>query len=126
MLMWFIHFLSLWPNMSAKTFSASRLHSVSTWVYKPFSYSENSLSAKHFNTLTMSTFTRSLVSRNWWDEFDVPHRLRDQHFGIGLTDLDLDASPSFYRGYYLRPRRQLSSGGTSEVKADPSKFQVIL
>ena len=74
----------------------------------------------------MSTFTRSVISRNWWDEFDVPHRLRDQHFGTGLTDFDLDASPSFYRGYYLRPRRQLSSGGTSEVKADPNKFQVII
>ncbi|KFM81414.1 Protein lethal(2)essential for life, partial [Stegodyphus mimosarum] len=74
----------------------------------------------------MSITRSSIVSRNWWDDFDFPSRLRDQHFGLGLSDLDLDASPSFYRGYFLRPRRQLSSGGTSEVKADPEKFQVRL
>ncbi|XP_035220757.1 uncharacterized protein LOC118193737, partial [Stegodyphus dumicola] len=72
----------------------------------------------------MSYTRSSIVSRNWWDDFEIPSRLRDQHFGLGLSDLDLDASPSFYRGYFLRPRRQLSSGGTSEVKADPEKFQV--
>lgn len=72
------------------------------------------------------SYTRSIVSRDWWDGFDFPTRLRDQNFGLGLSELDLDSTPSFYRGYYLRPRRQLSSGGTSEVKADPNKFQVRL
>ncbi|GBN08670.1 Protein lethal(2)essential for life [Araneus ventricosus] len=73
------------------------------------------------------SFTRSsLVSRNWYDNFDFPSRIRDQHFGLGLSDLDLDAPSSFYRGYYLRPHRQLSTGGTSEVKAESDKFQVRL
>ncbi|XP_015916652.1 alpha-crystallin B chain [Parasteatoda tepidariorum] len=75
----------------------------------------------------MSYTTRSVISRNVWDDgFDFPSRIRDQHFGLGLTDLDLDAPSSFYRGYYLRPRRQLSSGGLSEIKAESDKFQVRL
>ncbi|GIY29462.1 alpha-crystallin B chain [Caerostris darwini] len=74
------------------------------------------------------SFTRSsLVTRNnFYEPFDFPTRIRDQHFGLGLSDLDLDAPSSFYRGYYLRPHRQLSTGGTSEIKAESDKFQVRL
>ncbi|XP_054709906.1 alpha-crystallin A chain-like [Uloborus diversus] len=76
----------------------------------------------------MSYTRSSLVRRNWFgDDWDlVPSRIRDQHFGAGLSELDLDCPSSFYRGYYLRPQRQLSSGGTSELRADPDKFQVRL
>ncbi|GFS86849.1 protein lethal(2)essential for life [Nephila pilipes] len=74
----------------------------------------------------MSFSRSSLVTRNWYDNFDFPSRIRDQHFGLGLSDLDLDAPSTFYRGYYLRPSRQLSSGGLSEIKAESEKFQVRL
>ncbi|KAG8176952.1 hypothetical protein JTE90_015418 [Oedothorax gibbosus] len=78
----------------------------------------------------MSYSTRtSLVRRggDWFDDFAFPSRIRDQHFGLGLSELDLDdAPPSYYRGYFLRPQRQLSTGGTSEIKAEQDKFQVRL
>ncbi|GFW35198.1 protein lethal(2)essential for life [Trichonephila clavipes] len=83
--------------------------------------------SQKFQTTSKMSFSRSsLVTRNWYDNFDFPSRIRDQHFGLGLTDLDLDAPSTFYRGYYLRPSRQLSSGGLSEIKAESGKFQVRL
>lgn len=75
----------------------------------------------------MSYTTRSSVVRrggDWFDDFGFPSRIRDQHFGLGLSELDLDAPSSYYRGYFLRPQRQLSTGGTSEIKAESDKFQV--
>ncbi|XP_064488105.1 alpha-crystallin A chain-like [Ornithodoros turicata] len=77
--------------------------------------------------------TRSLVpsswfgGRDWWDSWDVPSRLLDQHFGSELRDEDLLPS-QLYRGVSLRPfRRQLSRNtGVSEVKNEEEAFQVKL
>ncbi|KAF8789198.1 Protein lethal(2)essential for life like protein [Argiope bruennichi] len=30
-----------------------------------------------------------LLTRNWWDAWDYPSRIFDQHFGMGLLDSDL-------------------------------------
>uniref|UniRef100_A0A2L2ZA55 Protein lethal(2)essential for life n=1 Tax=Parasteatoda tepidariorum TaxID=114398 RepID=A0A2L2ZA55_PARTP len=71
----------------------------------------------------MSSTTRTVISRNVRDDgIDFPSRIRAKLFGLGLTDLDLDAPSSFIRGYYLRPRRLLSSGGLSEIMAESVKF----
>ncbi|KAJ8678744.1 hypothetical protein QAD02_014531 [Eretmocerus hayati] len=68
--------------------------------------------------------------RDWYDDFDRPSRLLDQHFGMGLTRDDLLNSlavPSF-RGYY-RPWRSLleqSGQGQSKIHSDKDKFSVII
>ena len=65
--------------------------------------------------------------RSWWDVFDYPTSIWDQHFGTGLLDSDL-LPPTMYHGYLLRPRTlaSLQSSGQSEVKNDKDKFQVML
>ncbi|XP_058790187.1 protein lethal(2)essential for life-like [Phymastichus coffea] len=65
--------------------------------------------------------------RDWWDDFERPSRLLDQHFGMGMTRDDLfntAISPSF-RSYY-RPWRNMleQSGGLSKITNDKDKFQV--
>lgn len=64
--------------------------------------------------------------RDFWD-FDYPHRIMDQDFGLGLLDRDL-LPPVMYRGYLIRPRTEgnVSSSGSSEVVSDKEKFQVLL
>ncbi|GIY74420.1 protein lethal(2)essential for life [Caerostris extrusa] len=68
-----------------------------------------------------------LTSRGWWDSFDYPARIFDQHFGMGLLDDDLLPS-TFYGGFLLRPRTQINidSSGLSEVKNEDDKFKVML
>ncbi|GFY52492.1 protein lethal(2)essential for life [Trichonephila inaurata madagascariensis] len=68
-----------------------------------------------------------LLSRGWWDSWDYPSRILDQHFGMVLLDDDL-LQPATYRGFLLRPRTQFSidNSGQSEVKNDPNKFKVML
>ncbi|KAF8778080.1 protein lethal(2)essential for life-like [Argiope bruennichi] len=68
-----------------------------------------------------------LLTRNWWDAWDYPSRILDQHFGMGLLDSDLLA-PTMYSGFLLRPRTQLNinSSGSSEVKNESDKFKVML
>ncbi len=67
--------------------------------------------------------------RDWWDDFDRPSRLMDQHFGMGLTRDDLlhTLSVPSFRGYF-RPWRNLmeQTGGVSKVQSDKDKFQVII
>lgn len=75
-------------------------------------------------------FSRSLVplfGSSWWDTWDYPSSILDQHFGTGLLESDLLA-PRLYRGYVFRPRTQaaMQSSGLSEVKNDKDKFQVML
>ncbi|XP_013782535.1 protein lethal(2)essential for life-like [Limulus polyphemus] len=78
-------------------------------------------------------FSRSLIpallGRDWWDAWDFPARIPDQHFGLGLHDSDI-FTPTMYHIYYRQPRRQVSSqassGGLSQVKNDAEKFQVSL
>ena len=82
-----------------------------------------------------------LVFSDWWQDLDRPHRLLDQDFGLGLTP-DRLVGPDLYDPFYpavqrrrnpllyYRPwgelMRQGEGGGTSTVKADKDKFQVIL
>jgi len=76
----------------------------------------------------MSFSLLPLLSRNsWWDAWDYPSTLADQHFGLGLLDSDL-LPPRLYRGYVLRPRTQsnIDGSGQSEVKNDADRFQVML
>lgn len=60
-----------------------------------------------------------------------PHRLIDQHFGLGLTPQDflqLSGAPALTRDYY-RPWRHLAAATRdigSTIKADKDKFQVNL
>lgn len=73
---------------------------------------------------------------NWWREPDptrwdfshAPARIADQHFGLGLLDDDLQP-PALYNGFYVRPRRQITSPrttGLSEVRCADGRFQVNL
>ncbi|XP_023241781.1 alpha-crystallin A chain-like [Centruroides sculpturatus] len=70
----------------------------------------------------------ALIGDNWWSMWDYPHRLFDQHFGLGLSDEDFFPM-TMYRGQMVRPRRQLSrqdsSSGVSEVVNTRNKFQVM-
>lgn len=69
----------------------------------------------------------SLFGRNWWDVYDYPSSIFDQHFGTGLLERDL-LPPTMYHGYLLRPRtmQAMQSSGQSEVKNEKDKFQVML
>lgn len=81
-----------------------------------------------------------MLFSNWWEDLDRPHRLFDQHFGLGLSPDDLPSSWTPYDTDVLviRPRRQLhrhhpydrslsrKSSGASTVQADKNKFQVTL
>ena len=83
-----------------------------------------------------------LMFSEWWEDLDRPHRLFDQNFGLGLYPeqllnpniLDQYILPSQDRRLrnpliYYRPWGELlrkNEGGTSTVKADKDKFQVIL
>nr|CAD7438185.1 unnamed protein product [Timema bartmani] len=72
-----------------------------------------------------------LMFRDWWDDFDRPTRLMDQHFAMGLRRDDLLSSlnpllPLRSSGY-LRPWRHLNrqdNGGVSSITAEKDKFQV--
>ncbi|EZA57511.1 protein lethal(2)essential for life [Ooceraea biroi] len=83
-----------------------------------------------------------LLFSDWWEDLDQPHRLFEQNFGLGIRpdqllnpsiiermmpqrDQRLRSPMLYYRpwGEMLRNRQE---GGTSTVKADKDKFQVIL
>lgn len=76
--------------------------------------------------MALSLFPLALGG-SWWDVFDYPTSIFDQHFGTGLLESDL-LPPTMHRGYLLRPRtlQALNSSGKSEVKNDKDKFQVML
>ncbi|XP_043259416.1 protein lethal(2)essential for life-like [Colletes gigas] len=88
-----------------------------------------------------------LLFSDWWEDLDRPHRLFDQNFGLGLhpeqllnanildqymvprqADRRLMMRDPLLR--YYRPWGELlrkgEGGGTSTVKADKDKFQVVL
>ncbi|XP_067013711.2 protein lethal(2)essential for life [Anabrus simplex] len=73
-----------------------------------------------------------LMVPGWWDDFDRPSRLLDQHFGMGLHHDDLlssyPISPFLRSTGYVRPWRHLNRqlSGTANVTHDKDKFQVIL
>lgn len=73
------------------------------------------------------SFSRSLVPQmlrptsDWWDLWDFPPRIFDQHFGLGLNEEDLiplASSPFYPRSSLLR--RQLSSTSSSGTNATQS------
>lgn len=65
--------------------------------------------------------------RDWWDDFERPSSLLDQHFGLGLSRDDLINTLTFpsFRGYF-RPWRNLSNptGALPRTQNDKDKFQV--
>lgn len=87
-----------------------------------------------------------LIFSNWWEDLERPHRLFDQNFGLGLYPdqlLDPMVQEEFLRMpniekrmmrplLYYRPWAELMrrgknvDDGTSTVKADKDKFQVVL
>ncbi|XP_075981251.1 lethal (2) essential for life [Anticarsia gemmatalis] len=75
-----------------------------------------------------------MMFRDWWDEWDRPSRLLDQHFGMGLkrdellSSLSTLPSTSLFRNSYFRPwrtnlQRQESA---STINLTKEKFEVIL
>lgn len=80
-----------------------------------------------------------LLFSDWWEDLEYPHRLFDQHFGLGIRPDQL-THPSILDRFSQRDRRRpliyyrpwgellrnSNEGGTSTVKADKDKFQVIL
>ncbi|XP_050582225.1 protein lethal(2)essential for life-like [Bombus affinis] len=84
-----------------------------------------------------------LLFSNWWEELNHPHRLFDQNFGLGLYPEQLlnpiildqyilpirdrrSRSPLMYYRPWGELLRKDGGGGTSTVKTDKDKFQVIL
>ena len=67
-----------------------------------------------------------LLFRDWWDDFERPSRLLDQHFGLGLRHNDLLHPGSLLRTGYIRPWRNITrqESGSSSITADKDKFQV--
>ncbi|RWS17801.1 protein lethal(2)essential for life-like protein, partial [Dinothrombium tinctorium] len=72
-------------------------------------------------------------TNDYWDLFDFPERVFDQHFGLGIGDHELTLCPFFSS----RPHRQLMrhlaseankalSTGISEVKNEKDQFRVQL
>lgn len=73
-----------------------------------------------------------LVSR-MWEEMERPHRLLDQHFGLGLHPESFFNSPSMFERRmpyaYFRPWADMmreDDKGWSMIKADKDKFHVAL
>ncbi|GIZ03586.1 hypothetical protein CEXT_359931 [Caerostris extrusa] len=69
----------------------------------------------------------SVLGRDWWNTWDYPERIKDQFFGMPLTEEDL-LSPFNYHGFQIQPRTQASidNSGKSEVKNEEKQFQVSL
>ncbi|KAL6434797.1 hypothetical protein ACFW04_005177 [Cataglyphis niger] len=84
-----------------------------------------------------------LLFSDWWEDLEYPHRLFDQHFGLGIRpdqlvnpnvlerfapqrDRRLRTAPLIYYRPWGELMRNSNEGGTSTVKADKDKFQVIL
>ncbi|XP_017884165.1 protein lethal(2)essential for life-like [Ceratina calcarata] len=85
-----------------------------------------------------------LLFSDWWEDLDRPHRIFDQDFGLGLhpeqllnpnildhyimpsRDRRMMRSPLFYWRPWGELLRNAEGGGTSTVKADKDKFQVVL
>ncbi|XP_011500516.1 PREDICTED: protein lethal(2)essential for life-like [Ceratosolen solmsi marchali] len=84
-----------------------------------------------------------LLFSDWWQDLERPHYLLDQNFGLGLSPEQLIPSNAYDQYYspslygrrrnpltYYRPwgelMRQMEGGGTSTIKNDKDKFEVIL
>ncbi|CAG5029465.1 unnamed protein product [Parnassius apollo] len=75
-----------------------------------------------------------MMFRDWWDDWDRPSRLLDQHFGVGLRKDDLLSSissfpsSSIFRNSYFRPWRTslARQESSSTINVTKEKFEVIL
>ncbi|XP_072942743.1 protein lethal(2)essential for life [Epargyreus clarus] len=74
-----------------------------------------------------------MMFRDWWDDWDRPSRLLDQHFGMGLRRDDLMSSlavpsSSLFRNSYFRPWRTslARQESSSTINLTKEKFEVIL
>ncbi|KAH8257660.1 hypothetical protein KR038_005203, partial [Drosophila bunnanda] len=74
-----------------------------------------------------------MMFRDWWDDFDRPSRLLDQHFGMGLRRDDLLSSlstlpsSSIFRNYFRPWRTTLTrQESASTINFTKEKFEVIL
>lgn len=89
-----------------------------------------------------------LLFSDWWEDLEIPHRVFDQNFGVGIHPDQLihpDQPMNMFERSMLQPRdrrlrsmplayyrpwgellRSKEERGTSTVKADKDKFQVIL
>ncbi|XP_045452571.1 protein lethal(2)essential for life [Melitaea cinxia] len=75
-----------------------------------------------------------MMFRDWWDDWERPSRLLDQHFGVGLRKDDLLSSLSSFpsssilRNSYFRPWRAnlARQESASTINLTKEKFEVIL
>ncbi|KAG6451167.1 protein lethal(2)essential for life [Manduca sexta] len=75
-----------------------------------------------------------MMFRDWWDEWERPSRLLDQHFGMGLkrdellSSLSSFPSTSLFRNSYFRPWRTTLARqeSASTINLTKEKFEVIL
>nr|QGZ00462.1 heat shock protein 21.8 [Glyphodes pyloalis] len=75
-----------------------------------------------------------MMFRDWWDDWERPSRLLDQHFGMGLRRDDLLSSlsavpsSSLFRNSYFRPWRTnlARQESSSTINLTKDKFEVIL
>ncbi|XP_059060859.1 protein lethal(2)essential for life [Achroia grisella] len=74
-----------------------------------------------------------MMFRDWWDDWDRPSRLLDQHFGMGLRRDDLMSYLSNFpstslRNSYFRPWRTnlTRQESASTINFTKDKFEVIL
>ncbi|XP_049877047.1 protein lethal(2)essential for life isoform X1 [Pectinophora gossypiella] len=74
-----------------------------------------------------------MMFRDWWDEWDRPSRLLDQHFGMGLRRDDLLSSlstlpsTSLLRNSYFRPWRSnlTRQESASTINLTKDKFEIL-
>lgn len=82
-----------------------------------------------------------ILFSDWWDDIEHPHRLTDQHFGLGINPAQLlnpsildhfaganraNRSPMLYYRPWGELLRNKEQGGISTMKLDEDKFQMIL
>lgn len=75
-----------------------------------------------------------MMFRDWWDDWERPSRLLDQHFGVGLRKDDLLSSLSSFpsssilRNSYFRPWRAnlARQESASTINLTKEKFEVTL
>ncbi|KAK0090212.1 hypothetical protein PV325_002282 [Microctonus aethiopoides] len=68
--------------------------------------------------------------RDWWEDFDRPHRLLDDHFSrvVARDDLLRTVTVPIWRDYF-RPWRNLLDGVKSDIgkiESDCDKYRIIL
>ncbi|XP_023933893.2 protein lethal(2)essential for life [Bicyclus anynana] len=75
-----------------------------------------------------------MLFRDWWDDWERPSKLMDQHFGMGLkrdellSSLSSFPSSSLFRNSYFRPWRAslARQESSSTINLTKEKFEVIL